>query len=261
MTEGSERSTERGGGAQDPVGDAMDALHTTLLQATDVHGVLEAVAYASAALLAGTAGETSVTLRRGGRGGPATSVAWTGERARRCDEVEYADAAGPCLSSVDDDVTILVPDVASDDRWPRWRDAAVAEGFVCAAAFPVRAKPDVQVALNVYSEEADCWDDAAVARAEKLAADLGRVLEYSLRLVDLATTTADLQAALESRAVIDQAIGIVMAQNRCSAREAMDVLRRASQARNVKLRDLAHDMVRTVGGVDPGASTFEPRAD
>lgn len=241
------------------VGDAMEALHAALLQATDVHDVLEAVAYASAALLAGDAGETSVTLRRGGPGGPATSVAWTGERARRCDEVEYAAGAGPCLSAVDEDVTILVHDVAGDDRWPAWRDAAVAEGFACSAAFPVRAQPDVQVALNVYSTRAGCWDDEAVARAEKLAADLGRVLEYSLRLVDLATTTADLRTALESRAVIDQAIGIVMGQNRCSAAEAMAVLRRASQARNVKLRDLAHDMVLRVGGGEPAGSGFEPR--
>ncbi|MFC8192882.1 GAF and ANTAR domain-containing protein [Cellulomonas sp. NPDC057328] len=241
------------------VADVMSQLHTTLLEATDVHAVVEAVAYASAAVLAGDAGETSVTLRRGGPGAPATSVAWTGERARRCDQAEYDAGEGPCLAAVDEERTILVPDVAAADRWPAWRDATLAEGFACSAAFPVRVHGGVQVALNVYSDRADCWDDEAVARAEGLAADLGRVLGYSLRLVDLATTTADLQTALESRAVIDQAIGIVMGQNRCSPQEAMTVLRRASQARNVKLRDLALDMVRTVGGVEPSGSTFERR--
>ncbi|QCB93713.1 GAF and ANTAR domain-containing protein [Cellulomonas shaoxiangyii] len=243
----------------EPVAETMERLHGALVQATDVQSVVSAVAHASAALLAGDAGETSVTLRRGGRGAPATAVAWTGERSRRCDEVEYATGAGPCLSAVDEGVTILVQDVAREDRWPAWRDATLAEGFACSAAFPVRATSDVQVALNVYSERAGCWDDTSVALAEKLAADLGRVLEYSLRLVDLTTTTSDLQAALESRAVIDQAIGIVMAQNRCPADEAVQILRRASQARNVKLRDLAQDMVRHVGGAEPPASTFEPR--
>ncbi len=244
----------------EPVADVMSQLHGTLMEATDVHGVIKAVAYASAAVLAGDAGETSVTLRRGGRGAPATAVAWTGERAHRCDQVEYDTGAGPCLAAVDDERTVLVPDVAADDRWPAWRDAAVAEGFACSAAFPVRVHGGVQVSLNVYSDEADCWDDEAVARAEGLAADLGRVLEYSLRLVDLATTTADLQTALESRAVIDQAIGVLMAQNRCTAAEAMQILRRASQARNVKLRDLAHDLVRRVGGEEAPGSTFEPRS-
>jgi AmiR/NasT family two-component response regulator len=60
-----------------------------------------------------------------------------------------------------------------------------------------------------------------------------------------------LQTALVSRAVIDQALGIIMGQNRCSADEAFDVLRRTSQNRNIKLRDIAADMVTAVSGRPP----------
>lgn len=239
-----------------PVSDVLDRLHGALVQATDVHDVLEAVAHAATTLLAGPGGEATVTLRRDGR---ATSVAWTGERARRCDAVEYAAGGGPCLSALDDDAVFLVQDLASDPRWPAWRAETLDAGFASAAAFPVRAREAVEMALNVYAEQPGAFDDASVARAGELVADLRRVLEYSLRLVDLATTTADLRTALESRAVIDQAIGVVMAQNRCSAPEALAVLRRASQSRNVRLRDLAHDMVLRVGGAEPPGSTFEPR--
>ncbi|MBO9570289.1 MAG: ANTAR domain-containing protein, partial [Cellulomonas iranensis] len=84
------------------------------------------------------------------------------------------------------------------------------------------------------------------------------VLGWSVRLVDLAQTTADLRASLESRAVIDQAIGIVMAQNRVGPDEALRLLRQASQGRNVKLRDLARDVVVAVGGSEP-ESVFVPR--
>ncbi|QGQ19449.1 ANTAR domain-containing protein [Cellulomonas sp. JZ18] len=240
----------------EPVDKAMERLHTTLVEATDVQQVLEAVAHACAAVIAGEAGETTVTLRRDGR---ASAVAWTGERARRCDEVEYASGGGPCLTALDVAETILVHDVASESRWPAWRDAALESGFVASAAFPVRVNSDLEVSLNAYSDVGGAFDDATVARAQRLATELRHVLDYSLRLADLATTTADLRTALESRAVIDQAIGMVMAQNRCSAEEALALLRRASQGRNVRLRDLAHEMVRRVGGAEPPVSTFEPR--
>jgi AmiR/NasT family two-component response regulator len=54
-----------------------------------------------------------------------------------------------------------------------------------------------------------------------------------------------------TRRVIDQAIGLIMAQNRCSADEAFDILRRASQNRNLKINRLASDMIRTVTGSEP----------
>lgn len=240
----------------EPVGEVMDELHATLVEATDVQDVLTAVAHACDALLGGREAETTVTLRREGE---ASAVAWTGERARRCDEVEYASGEGPCLTSLDVGGTILVPDIARDERWPAWRDAALEAGFAASAAFPVQVAPGVGLSLDVYSEVHGVFDEASVAGGQRLAKELGHVLRYSLRLVDLATTTADLRAALESRAVIDQAIGMVMAQNRCSADEALALLRRASQGRNVKLRDLAYDMVRRVGGAEPPEATFEPR--
>jgi AmiR/NasT family two-component response regulator len=61
----------------------------------------------------------------------------------------------------------------------------------------------------------------------------------------------NLQHALASRAVIDQALGIIMGQNRCTADEAFDILRATSQNRNVKLRDVAAAMVAAVSGHPP----------
>jgi AmiR/NasT family two-component response regulator len=63
--------------------------------------------------------------------------------------------------------------------------------------------------------------------------------------------SAHLQAALASRAVIGQAVGIIMGQNRCTADEAFEVLRAISQNRNVKLRDIAADMITAVSGQPP----------
>ena len=65
-----------------------------------------------------------------------------------------------------------------------------------------------------------------------------------------------LQNALASRAVIDQALGIIMGQNRCTADEAFDLLRTISQNRNIKLRDIAAELITAVTGQPPAS---EPR--
>jgi len=81
-------------------------------------------------------------------------------------------------------------------------------------------------------------------------------LALAVRIAERTEMSKHLQTALASRAVIDQALGIIMGQNRCSADEAFEVLRTASQNRNVKLRDIAAEMITAVSGQPPAA---EPR--
>ena len=240
---------------EQPIGETLSRLHTAVREATDVQTVVEAVAGSARTALPG-ATEASVTLRRGP---DARTVGATGDRARRCDEVEYAAGAGPCLTAADTRRTVLVADVDTDGRWPAWSLAARADGFRGAAAFPVVADDGMAVSLNVYSEHPLGWEDSVLVVGARFAAELAHVLSWSVRVVDLAQTTEDLRSALESRAVIDQAIGVVMAQNRCSAPDALELLRKASQGRNVKLRDLALDVVTTVGGSAEPAGEFVPR--
>jgi AmiR/NasT family two-component response regulator len=76
-------------------------------------------------------------------------------------------------------------------------------------------------------------------------------------MADQSKLNEDLHATLASRSVIDQAVGIVMAQQRCPAPEAFALLSRASQNRNIKLHDLAAEIVTTVGGQPPASSAFE----
>ena len=234
----------------DPLDDPLSALHAELLGATDVREVTLAVAESAVATLPGVTA-ASVTLRRGGR---AATVGTSDARALRCDEAEYAAGEGPCLSAADDELTVVVPDIRQEVRWPAWTEAARREGFLGAAAFPVVSDGDVAVSLNTYCDEPVSWLDATVVLGQRFAVQVARVVGWSLKVVDLASTTSDLRAALESRAVIDQAVGVLMAQNRCSPQEALAMLRRASQRDNVKLRDLARDLVHRVSGTDPTTS-------
>ncbi|OSC50183.1 antitermination regulator, partial [Streptomyces sp. 4F] len=72
-------------------------------------------------------------------------------------------------------------------------------------------------------------------------------------------SAADLQATLRSRTVIDQAMGVIMGQQRCGADDAFAFLRAASQNRNIKLRDLCVQLIQNVTGEPPQEGSFQPR--
>lgn len=101
----------------------------------------------------------------------------------------------------------------------------------------------------------------AEARSDEFAGMADELRELADRLAEQARLAASLTASLASRSVIDQAIGIIMSQNRCDAEEAFDVLRRASNNRNVKLRDLATEIVIALCGQPPHVRPGQGRAD
>jgi AmiR/NasT family two-component response regulator len=85
-----------------------------------------------------------------------------------------------------------------------------------------------------------------VERVETYAAEAASTLQLALQLAAHRDAAANLQAAMESRTNIDIAVGIIIAQNRCTQEEAIDILRRASSHQNVKLRTLAEQLVQSV---------------
>jgi GAF domain-containing protein len=106
-------------------------------------------------------------------------------------------------------------------------------------------------ALNLYSTTARAFHGPAREQAEAFGAQCTAALTLSLRQVRQARLQSQLAEAMVSSSVIDQAIGILMAQQRCSAPDAFALLRQASQNRNRKLRDIAADMVTDVSGAPP----------
>jgi GAF domain-containing protein len=129
--------------------------------------------------------------------------------------------------------------------------------MVSALSLPLALDGQVAAALNLYARHARAFSasDREVARA--LAGQCTAALEVILHQTDQALLREQLDAALRSRAVIDQALGILMAQQRCTAREAFDLLRQASQHRNRKLRDVAADVVTAGTGRPPDPPSFE----
>jgi PAS domain S-box-containing protein len=116
--------------------------------------------------------------------------------------------------------------------------------------FPIRQEGDI-IGLCVVVDDVTHEHGLATALAESEQQHRQLADALQLSLTEQAALADQLKAALASRSVIDQALGIIMAQSRVSAEEAFTTLRTASQHRNVKLREVAQSMVESVTGRPP----------
>jgi hypothetical protein len=130
------------------------------------------------------------------------------------------------------------------------------ESLHCSLSLPLHIAGTPAGAMTLYSTDARLFRRPEKERAQTFADHASAALTMVLRLADNARLDADLRHALESRAVIDQAIGIMMAQQRCDPETAFGLLRAASQHANRKLRTVAVDVVAGVSGVVPRPGPF-----
>jgi GAF domain-containing protein len=182
--------------------------------------------------------------------GPVT-VALSHEAATRLDHVQYDHGDGPCLHSLRHGELVLLEDTERERRWAEYCVAATALGVRSSLSVPLHSTGHAPGALNLYADRPSAFGQKEIGRAEAFGAEASRALDLAGRLNSAVELARQLRQALLSRSTIDQAIGVVMAQNRCDADEAFDVLRSASQHRNVKLRDVAAGVLRSVGSAPP----------
>lgn len=137
-------------------------------------------------------------------------------------------------------------DLLRDDRWPRYRAAALDLGVRFSATLPYR-RDDLDLTLSVYGLRPRSLA-AVVGGATALLGDLSAAgLVRDRRYRETLAQVEQLDTALRSRPVIDQACGIVMYLRGCDAKEAFDLLRRMSQHSNRKVAELARAVVRHRG--------------
>ena len=189
-----------------------------------------------------------------------TTVAASGAVAGQVEETQYEAGGGPCLHSMRTGETVDIPDLAADDRWPEYRTHAMALGLGSCHTVALSDGVRTVGALNVHACEVDAFDDAARRALRLFAAQTSAALELLRRDAQQRMLGEQLQEALASRAVIDQAMGIVMSTRRCAADEAFAFLRRTSQNANRKLREVATDLVAAVAeGRGPQPVTDPPQ--
>lgn len=192
-----------------------------------------------------------ITLLRDKKSG---TVASSSKSARRMDEIQYNFDDGPCLTASREQEPVLIADLAEESRWPDYANIVVQRGMRSVLAVPFNLEGEAKAAINLYSDAPGKFDDDDVTRVTAFADEATRSLRLAVRIALHSEMSADLKAAMDSRTVIDMAVGIVMGQNRCSQEEAFEFLKKASSNRNVKLREVAGQLVAGVGKTpDPKA--------
>jgi GAF domain-containing protein len=234
---------------------SMSALPSVLLSTEAPDRLLHEVATLAARIVDPPAA-CGITVRR--EGSPVT-VASSDPRADVVDEEQYAGGAGPCLETLRTGVRVEVVDLDTDDRWPRFRAHALGHGVRSTLSLPLTVDGETLGAMNVYRFAQERFSADEVHRAELFAAQAAATLALQQRQARSSAVARQLEEALTSRTVIDQALGVLMAQQRCTAEEAFALLRAHSQNTNRRLRDVAADLITRVTGSPPAAAPpFEP---
>lgn len=176
------------------------------------------------------------------RFGPVTTVAPTDDVPAKVDTIQYETGEGPCLEAIRDDEVVLIDDLTLDERWPRFGARAVAETPVRSIlAVRLFVQDDTIGALNLFAGHPHSFDDHDEAVATILAGHAALAVSAARDKQQ----AEQLDRALQSNREIGVAMGVIMARGGLTREQAFHVLREASQRLNVKLRDLAADVVDT----------------
>ena len=183
--------------------------------------------------------EVSVTMVDGDK---ATTVACTGESAVHLDERQYANGFGPCLDAAITGQTIVV-DLDADNPYRDFSNAARRAGVTHSVSVGLPVPHRTVGALNLYASTPQPLADRTLERAQLFASYAGVAVANAALDNPTAELADQMHAAMQSRSVIEQAKGILMGRDGCSADDAFKKLTRLSQNSHRKLREIAQSIV------------------
>lgn len=220
------------------------ALAEIVYQGRDVAEVYAAVCTAATLVVPGC-DHASLMLRRGG--GYAT-VGASDPVARRIDKLELVVGEGPCLDAIADEAAQIDADLTAHSAWPTLAARIVAETPVRGSmGFRLLVDRHKVGALNLFSDRAGVFGRASAERAIILAAFAGIAAVAAAH----GQEADSLRRGLASNREIGSAIGMLMVLNDVSEAQAFEMLRRASQDTNIKIADIAAEVIKHRGAAPP----------
>ena len=186
----------------------------------------------------------SITLKKGAN--PYTAVA-TAPEVQAIDEREYAVDEGPCISAMDTGELQVLDDTATETRWPKFTQVCREEGLGSSLGVPLKVGSETYGAMNLYAVVPHAFDAAAIDAATLLAEQAGVALANTRTYSEASDKVRQLQEALDTRVIIEQAKGVLMATERVDADAAFERLKTRSQRTNRKLRLVADEVVSSLG--------------
>lgn len=229
------------------VTDTFDQLVALLDQGRPLQTVLEQLVHDATATIPDT-GSASITVVRGTQAETlAASHPWAGA----LDEQQYSADDGPCLEAARSGRPVRL-DTAAADRWEDFCKEARSNDVAIVVGVPLLIDDDIletSAALNLTTPNPAAFDPLDEALAELFTHALSAAINHAYRNQQARTLVEQLRQALDSRDLIGQAKGLLMARHNCGPDEAFEYLRSASQHANLKLRDVAAHFVADETGI------------
>ncbi len=223
-----------------PVQELLRSLSRVVLAGRELDEVLTEIVHIASSGIPG-AESTSITLLRGDK---AFTAAHAGEMALAADEMQYERGYGPCMDAGRGNVVLRVDDMATESRWPDYSANVIEVGVRSSLSVPLPYQGTSIGALNVYSTQPGAFSsEEAMAAGVEVAEAVAVAIANADAHAHAVDQSHNMRRAMESRAVIEQAKGVLMAQRGIDAQQAFDMLRDASQRYNRKLREIAAGIV------------------
>ena len=203
-----------------------------ILQPGDLDQTLRAITAAAVEVLPEVE-QASITVRHAD--GRLQTCAPTDELLRVVDAAQYELQEGPCYATVTDAVHVTSPDLANDDRFPRYRTVALEAGFAAQAGIRLFESDHGLGALNLYSTRVGAFSDLGF-----LGALFAHQSAVALRYAREAEVLRD---AIDTRQLVGEAVGIAMERYEFTDDRAFAFLTRLAQHTGAPLRDVAGAVV------------------
>lgn len=235
----SQKHSTQPASSRTPLAGAMAELSQLLLDTNSFHDLMVELAELAARTIPAVK-TCAITMANGGR---VITVGAADSLAAQLDEQQYALDEGPCLQALHDRQIVDAPDLSRENRWDGYPQAALSLGIAAIYSSPLIAGERAVGVLNLYADHLNAFDDVSRQLTAELVTVTALAIAATLRNYGDITLTDQLQEALNSRSIIDQAIGILVATQHVPPTEAFAVLRRQSQNSNTRLTTIAQQLV------------------
>ena len=224
---------------EDDLRSSLAALSQLATGQMDLKDVLTRVAEFAVRAIPGADG-AGLTLMEAGH---ADTIVASAAFVTQVDAIQYGIGEGPCITAAAEARTMRSGSLGNDALWPRFGPRVGHLGVHSALSLPLLTADGVLGAMNVYAHAPDAFDDHAAVLGELFAVPAAIAVQNAQVLAQAKRLATQLKTALTNRAVIDQAIGILISRIGCGAEEAFDRLRQISQSENQKLHTVSQSVV------------------